>query len=263
MSRGSSAILSGIRPLVLIAVLVLAAAPAAAQPAGSVVPPATQPLSAQTNAEIQRVRTEAAQLGQRPLGDRANRTARDSDASPTTNPATVAPRSGGIDFIRILSALAIVVGLIVAARVLFRRFFVSSNAPGASGVIKVIGRSPLAPRQQVLLLQVGGRIVVVGESNGSLSTLAQIEDPDEVARLVGQLQAEQIQRAASFGGLFTRVQRGYDEPEADASPAAEGAPIAPPTQAAALEEEKQINQAKSDLSSLVEKVRSLRSQLGS
>jgi flagellar protein FliO/FliZ len=152
-------------------------------------------------------------------------------------------------------ALALVLLLILLARWLLTHFFAASRAPATSRAVRVLGRTSLAPRQQVLLLQVGRRVVVVGESNGNLATLAQLEDPDEVAQLIGQLQEEQIARAASFGGMFGRVQKKFEEDHAargtsDSSEREDDAAAAPDAQ-----------QMKSELSGLVEKVRSIRSQL--
>ena len=183
---------------------------------------------------------------------------------PTTNPATTnlpttPAHSIGFDLTRMAIALVIVLGMIFGARWLFSHYFAGARAPATSKAVKVLGRTSLAPRQQVLLLQVGRRVVVVGESNGSLATLAQLDDPDEVASLIGQLQEEQIRRAASFGGLFGRAQRKMaadDEHSAPVETGDDDASAHRPTESA------EGAAVKSELSGLLEKVRTIRNQLG-
>jgi flagellar biogenesis protein FliO len=187
-----------------------------------------------------------------------------ANGDPTTNPATATlpttpAHSIGFDLTRMAIALAIVLAMIFGARWLFAHFFAGARAPATSKAVKVLGRTSLAPRQQVLLLQVGRRVVVVGESNGNLATLAQLDDPDEVARLVGQLQEEQIQRAASFGGLFGRAQRkmaAEDEHSAPVETGDDESSAHPPTESV------EGAAVKSELSGLLEKVRTIRNQLG-
>jgi hypothetical protein len=96
-------------------------------------------------------------------------------------------------------------------------------------------------------------VVVVGESNGNLSTLAQIEDPDEIAQLLGRLQDEKSGRPSAFRGLFGHAQNKMADPHADevAPPSARDDEMPEPTKEGA-----------SDLSGLLEKVRSIRNQMG-
>lgn len=170
-----------------------------------------------------------------------------------TQPAAMP--SLGVDITRMFLALIIVIALILLARWVVKRFYQGAISTGGTRVVQVLNRTVLAPRQQVLLLQVGRRVVVVGESNGSLTTLAQIDDPDEIAQLVGKLNDENTHRSAAFGGLFGRAQRKMedDSPSAATSETLNGdAGAADPAA-----------EARSELSGLLEKVKSIRSQMGS
>lgn len=125
--------------------------------------------------------------------------------------------SGGLDVTRVLMALGIVVGLAVAGRFLVRWLFPAVAAARSSSAVRVLSRSVIAPKQQLLLVQVGRRVIVVGDSGAQLSPLAQIDEPDEVAGLLAQLESEKRPSARAFGSLFGRAQEKFDEAEVKAS----------------------------------------------
>jgi flagellar biogenesis protein FliO len=146
-------------------------------------------------------------------------------ASPATHPAspagaatngaptdsvvqTVAPT---LELSKVAGALAIVLALIFALRLVMKRAFGVAGAAGSSRSVVVLSRTVLAPKQQVMLLHVGRRLIVVGDSGGQMSTLSEITDPDEVAALVGQLRDEKLSSAApAFGGLLGRLRAGME-----------------------------------------------------
>ena len=151
--------------------------------------------------------------------------------APATAPAAPTLTRAPFDFQRVLGALAIVLGLIFALRWVLRRSMNPAALPRASGTVQVLTRSPLSPRQQLLLLRVGRRLLVVADCNGQLNALSEITDPNEVAALVGQLRDEKLTAASrSFGNLLGMWRRGDDESAADdeADPGREHYPRAAP-----------------------------------
>ena len=139
-------------------------------------------------------------------------------AAPTSQPAPVSDyaskavtrshpgstaASAGFDWQRLVLAMAVVIGVIIALRYAIGLLYPSVRAGRGSRAIRVLTRTPIAPRQQVMLLQVGRRVIVVGESGGNLSSLATITEPDEVAELIGQVDnAESPAAAGKFRSLF-------------------------------------------------------------
>jgi flagellar biogenesis protein FliO len=118
-----------------------------------------------------------------------------------------------LDTGRVALALAAVVGLIVLLRMGIRRF-----APGMMGRssrgIRVIARTYLAPKQQVIVLQVGRRMLVVGDTGQNLSTLCEITDPDEAATLLAQIQGTAAgSREESFDQAMARAGEKYASSE--------------------------------------------------
>ena len=123
------------------------------------------------------------------------------------------PKAPSMDYQRVVFALVAVIALIFILRSLGKMFFPSGTSRGQSRVVEVLSRSPLAPKQQVMLLRVGRRVIVVGDSGAQMNTLCEISDPDEVAGLVGQLREEKTAAAAAFTSLFGRFNRRFTEDE--------------------------------------------------
>jgi flagellar biogenesis protein FliO len=163
-----------------------------------------------------------------------------------------ASEAGG-DLFRVVCALGAVIFIIVLMKKLATRSGWFGPMPKAGRLVRVISRSPLAPKQHVVLLQVGKRLIVVGDSAGSLTALAQITEPDEVAALVGEAASAKSAApvAAGFAGMFKRANRPFDaDVTADEMPALARAPEP------RAEEEPPVE----DVGGLLEAVRSMRRQ---
>ena len=144
------------------------------------------------------------------------RSATTSAASSQSKPSLVG------DGVRVIGSLAAVLGLIVLMYWGTRRMLPQSALGGLSGVIKVLARTHLSPKQKILLIQVGRRVLVVADGgSGQLNTLCQIDDPDEAAALIGQVHGETIETGGrSFASLFGQAKERMRGSSASA-PAAE------------------------------------------
>ncbi|HEY3244209.1 MAG TPA: flagellar type III secretion system pore protein FliP [Phycisphaerae bacterium] len=107
-----------------------------------------------------------------------------------------------------LAALAMVLGLIVGLTALVRRYFPPARAAG-HGVLKVLARTHLAPRQSVVLIQVGRRLLVAGITPENIQPLCVLDDAEENARLLALLAPAQAGSEVFSGAL--RAQRGQFE----------------------------------------------------
>lgn len=147
------------------------------------------------------------------LGEEAVRNSTDTPSNLLTRGAPAQPQ--GLDYPRVLAALGIVIGLIFVLRWFGRLFFPAAAGRGRSRAVEVLSRSPLSPKQQVMLLRVGQRLLVVGDSGSQMNALCEITDPDEVAALVGQLRDEKLPiPSRAFGSLFGRSRQAFDPDEA-------------------------------------------------
>ena len=116
--------------------------------------------------------------------------------------------------------------------------------------MRVISRLVVAPKQQVLLLQVGKRVLVVGDCGTQMSELSEITDPDEISSLVGQIEQDKgSSQAGAFGALFGRAQKPF-ETSADEKPPATSLPAPAQTDST----------SNGEIAGLMEKVRLLSSQ---
>lgn len=114
---------------------------------------------------------------------------------PPTAAASKTPSQGSTGtvqmFVSVLSSLAIVIGLILAAAWLYRKAAPTISGALPKQVVQVLGRTPLAPRQQLVLLRLGSKLVLVSNLHGEVRTISEITDPLEVDRLSGLCEAAQ------------------------------------------------------------------------
>ncbi len=173
--------------------------------AGTVLGQSTKPaapLSPQAKAD-QAVEDETLQIS-------ADASPKPAAAQATGTAATAS--SSASDLMRVVFALAIVVGIILLLRTGLRRMASLPGNTRAGKLVTVVSRSMISPRQQILVLQVGKRLLVVGDSGGSMSVLSEMTDPDEIASLIGQ--SRQTENAVTdrrtFGTLFRRATEPFD-----------------------------------------------------
>ena len=86
-----------------------------------------------------------------------------------------------------MGASVVVVALLGGGLWALRRFGRTSRFLGAGGPIRLLSRKSLGSRQEILLIEVGPRVLVVGSTRDRLSTLGEISNPDEVAVLRTEL----------------------------------------------------------------------------
>jgi flagellar biosynthetic protein FliO len=120
---------------------------------------------------------------------------------------------GAVGWLRTLGALAVVAGLIFAARWFLRRWGVAAPA-GQAGPMEVLARASVAPRQQLLLVRLGKRLVLIGAGGGTMTTLAEVSEEAEVDELMQSVKAT---RGASLAGLLTRRKEGFNAENAESA----------------------------------------------
>jgi len=143
-----------------------------------------------------------------------------------TGKSAAAGASTGFDATRVVLSLGAVIGLIFILKYFGRRFLALPATGSGGGVVQVLHRTTLSPRQQLVLIRVGRRVVLVGNTGAGMSALCEVSEPDEVAELIGQVQRGKSDSAtAAFGSAFRRERQEFEA--IDASPAL------PPTMASA------------------------------
>lgn len=178
-----------------IAALAIAAAAVALPadpPTRPIAPPATSPLAATVGA------------------------ADDESESHAHRP--IAPPGGSTfyDAAKTGAALITVLGLmLLLKRVLKRVGDPSARRP--SGVVQVLARFPLAKGQQILLLEVGRRVLCVHQGGGAAATLCAFDDLTEIADLKARIEAGSPERAAFERELTRTIERSPSAAHAGAA----------------------------------------------
>ncbi|XAL99042.1 flagellar biosynthetic protein FliO [Phycisphaeraceae bacterium D3-23] len=114
-----------------------------------------------------------------------------------------------------LGALGVVIALIFLVRWVAKRWGVGGGVRvSASPIVEVLSRTTVAPRNHVVLLRVGSRILVVNDGTSGMRTLATIEDPDEVAGLLQSVQAAgESSMSNSFGKVMSKLSGQWSSAE--------------------------------------------------
>lgn len=139
---------------------------------------------------------------------------------------------------------AAVLAMIGAAAYFARRWLPRVGPRIGGSSIKVVARHHLSSKQSLCLVRLGRGLVLLGVTPDRIATVAQIQDPEEVAEIVGSVERN---RAGSFSKSLNAV--SGIEPEHD--PANE--PAEPVIDLGA----DRLNRAGSDIRDLVKRVRSI------
>jgi flagellar biosynthetic protein FliO len=94
-------------------------------------------------------------------------------------------------FLKIIFALAVVLGLMVAAAYLMRRFMNHQSSGDREGsLIQIVSSRYIGPKSSILLVDVLGKGIVLGVSNGQMTLLAAIEDSQALEKMKTVRQTE-------------------------------------------------------------------------
>ncbi len=115
---------------------------------------------------------------------------------------------GDSSILNVLAALGVVIVLILALRKVVAKFTGRPIGTKTTPVLEVLSRVSIAPKSNILLVRIGGRILVVGESGGGLSILSEIEEPEEIASL---LRAIQTTKPGSVSREFSEMLEGLED----------------------------------------------------
>lgn len=153
-----------------------------------------------------RVETEGAGATGGAVGGGGGEIRRTRSAGGASGSGVSAGGSGGAmgEIVRLGMGLAVVLGVILAMRYGAAKWLGLKGAgPMGNKGVRVLSRTLMGPRQQLVLLQVGRRLVLVCDSAGRVSAVTEVTDPDEVAELTAQAMGEEVRSGVSSGaGAF-------------------------------------------------------------
>lgn len=114
-------------------------------------------------------------------------------------PAPVEP-AGAVNLLQVLLALVLVLLLIVGMAWLMRRMGGLTQVGG--GVVRVLGGVPVGQRERVVLIQVGGKQLLLGVAPGRVQTLHVLDEPISISPSAagGETFAERLTTALKKSG---------------------------------------------------------------
>jgi flagellar biogenesis protein FliO len=174
-----------------------------------------------------------------------------SSKTTRNRPAPAGSASSSYSLWRVIGSLALVLLLIFVVRWLGRHFLGLSSVRDSSGVIQVLCKSVLSPKQRLLLVQVGRRVVLVADCGSQMNALCEITDPEEIAALAGQIQQRKADSSTNaFLSLMGHASKQFEDAERLPQEPADSAP-------AGQDADPQLNGMREELNGLMEKVRGL------
>ncbi|MCP4709398.1 MAG: hypothetical protein GY869_12295 [Planctomycetes bacterium] len=148
---------------------------------------------------------------------------------------------------RTFGSLLIVLSLIIAVTYIFRRLALGGRGGLAPSGVEVLARNSINPKQSLCLVKLGPRVLLLGLSPNQMTALHTIEDPDEVAEVVGDLERSRPQSISNtFGKLLHRESQVYNEDGGEQNESN-----------LTDDQSQQWCQAKGELTSLLDKVKGL------
>jgi flagellar protein FliO/FliZ len=111
--------------------------------------------------------------------------------------------------LKIISALAAMVGVMIVAAYLFQKI-VKKGGGGINyrELIKILSSKYLGPKSSIMLINVLGNVMVIGVSSSNISLLTEIVDSESLEQLK-EVQ-EQKGKSLSFSGYLKRLSKGSD-----------------------------------------------------
>lgn len=106
----------------------------------------------------------------------------------------------------VVASLAVVLGLFFVVAWFMRRGMPNSARRLPAEVVEVLGRTPLAGRQQMHLLRFGNKLLLVCMSASGVDTIGEITDALEIDRLAGLCAAQETTSASTtFKQIFGQM----------------------------------------------------------
>ncbi len=109
--------------------------------------------------------------------------------------------------LKIISALAITVGVMIVAAYLFKKIVKKGEGEiNGRELIKILSAKYLGPKSSIMLIDVLGNIMMIGVSSSKISLLTEIVDSESLEQLK-DIQGRKGKRV-SFSGYLKRFSKG-------------------------------------------------------
>jgi flagellar biogenesis protein FliO len=128
--------------------------------------------------------------------------------SPPSRNGEARPSGGMPSLVTMFASLALVLGIFFLVAWGMKRGLPAGAHLLPNDVVEVLGRAPLAGRQQVHLLRLGNKLILVSATPSGAETLTEVTDAAEVERLQSLCrQAQPNSASATFRHIFQQFGR--------------------------------------------------------
>ena len=170
------------------------------------------------------------------------------------NQSQVSPKSTNSEdqsyLLNTITALGIVIAIIFLLKKIISKMSGTVSTKTNNSLVELLSRTSVAPRNHVLVLRVGQRVLIVSDSSQGLRTLSEITNPEEIAHILANVSAGKPNSVSrSFNQLFKRYDGDYDQSQW--------------TEEGADQSEHAVDRARDSVSSLLSRVKSMSSRGGS
>lgn len=107
-----------------------------------------------------------------------------------------------------LTALAIVIAMIYGLRAVLMRMSGTQVGVGGQRLVEVLARTTIGHKTQVVFLKIHQRVIVAVQTPAGMDTLTTMDDPEEVAWLLGEVEAA---KPMSITQSFRHVMQRFDK----------------------------------------------------
>lgn len=95
------------------------------------------------------------------------------------------PSSTGAAVSKVITSLGVVLGLFLLGMLILRKAQARGGATLPGEVVQTLGRAPLSGRQEMHLVRVGNKLLLLSVTPTGAETLTEITEPEEIDRLAG------------------------------------------------------------------------------
>ena len=146
------------------------------------------------------------------------------DSRPTGKPIELVPSS-----LRMISMLAVVLGIMFLLFFGFKKYVLKNTLfGGGEKLVTVLGSGFLAPKKNIVLVEVAGEVLVLGMSQDNITLLTNITDPERIEEIkskggkggsglnwnMGNVQqGEASVSSGKMAGQFSSYMKKFSDPE--------------------------------------------------
>ena len=105
-----------------------------------------------------------------------------------------------------IGMVLVVIGLLVLFLHFLRKYLfkpVGGGTPG--GQFQVIRQFHLGPKKTVALVRFAGRLLVLGITDSNINTLAEIDDPEEVEKIISDAGSSADSQGGAFRDIYENI----------------------------------------------------------